>query len=82
MRDLKQRSGYVSFMGTSNVNDVSRNLSPMMKSHPASDLQSEQPEAIGTFNLIDKPPAKKIEWFDVNIMEAEDESFTLGFSAD
>jgi hypothetical protein len=34
------------------------------------------------FKLVDREISPKIQWFDVNIMETEDESFTLGFSID
>ena len=31
------------------------------------------------FKLIEKTTDQKINWFDINLMEKEDESFTLGF---
>ena len=34
------------------------------------------------FRLLEMPPPTKIEWFDINSMETEEESFTLGFAVD
>lgn len=31
------------------------------------------------FILIEKTADEKINWFEINLMEKEDESFTLGF---
>jgi hypothetical protein len=68
-------SGFVSFKGPS-TKIQSRNATPGLISDPNSEDHDKE------FRLIEKAAPPNIDWFDVNLMETEDESFTLGFAVE
>ena len=64
-RGLKAKSGFVSFMGHAASSGAN---SPQDSQDPPKE-----------FILVQQATSQKINWFEVNLMENEDDQFTLGF---